>query len=147
MLSTALPVLCGETSKKGVLSKETKFFPFQVDTPLTITACFIWYLLLVILVTAGIFIPILIKSQIKYVIIFQKFMLFLAHLSQRLRRSLYYRQAPLSVCPSTISNYFSETTGPIVTKFHIQPPGPLGKKSCSNGLGHMTNMAIYGKNL
>ena len=38
----------------------------------------------------------------------------------------------------------SETTGPIATKFHIQPPGPLGKKS-SNGLGHMTN--IYGKNL
>ena len=52
--------------------------------------------------------------------------------------------------PSTISNDFSsETTGPIATKFHIQPPGPLGKKSCSNGLGHMTNMAampIYGKN-
>ena len=43
--------------------------------------------------------------------------------------------------PSTISNDFSsETTGPIATKFHIQPPGPLGKKSCSNGLGHMTNM-------
>ena len=53
--------------------------------------------------------------------------------------------------PSTISNDFSsETTGPIATKFHIQPPGPLGKKSCSNCLGHMTNMAampIYGKNL
>ena len=53
--------------------------------------------------------------------------------------------------PSTISNDFSsETTGPIATKFHIQPPGPLGKKNCSNGLGHMTNMAampIYGKNL
>ena len=69
-----------------------------------------------------------------------------------------YRQAPLSVVrrpsvrrPSTISNDFSsETTGPIATKFHIQPPGPLGKKSCSNDLGHMTNMAampIYGKNL
>ena len=56
-----------------------------------------------------------------------------------------------SVCPSTISNDFSsETTGPIATKFHIQPPGLLGKKSCSNGLGHMTIMAampIYGKNL
>ena len=53
--------------------------------------------------------------------------------------------------PSTISNDFSsETTGPIATKFHIQPPGPLGKKSYSNGLSHMTNMAampIYGKNL
>ena len=56
-----------------------------------------------------------------------------------------------SVRPFTISNDFSsETTGPIATKFHIQPPGPLGKKNCSNGLGHMTNMAampIYGKNL
>ena len=57
------------------------------------------------------------------------------------------------VRPSTISNDFSsETTGPIATKFHIQPPGPLGKKSCSDGQGHMTmtNMAampIYGKNL
>ena len=54
-------------------------------------------------------------------------------------------------CPSTISNDFSsETTGPIATKFHIQPPGPLRKKSCSNGLGHMTNivtMPIYVKNL
>ena len=52
--------------------------------------------------------------------------------------------------PSTISNDFSETTGPMATKFHIQPPGHLGKKCCSNGLGHMTNMAamtIYGKNL
>ena len=57
---------------------------------------------------------------------------------------------PSVVHPSTISNDFSETTGPIATKFHIQPPGPLGKKSCSNGLGHLTNMAampIYGKNL
>ena len=58
---------------------------------------------------------------------------------------------PSSIRPSTISNDFSsETTGPISTKFHIQPPGPLGKKNCSNGLGHMTNMAtmpIYGKNL
>ena len=55
---------------------------------------------------------------------------------------------PSVVRPSTISNDFSsETTGTIATKFHIQPPGPLGKKCCSNGLGHMTNMPIYGKNL
>ena len=58
---------------------------------------------------------------------------------------------PSVVRPSTISNDFSsETTGPIATEFHIQPPGTLGKKNCSNGLGHMTNMAampIYGKNL
>ena len=58
---------------------------------------------------------------------------------------------PSDVRPSTISNDFSsETTGPIATKFHIQPSRPLGKKSCSNRLGHMTSMAdmlIYGKNL
>ena len=52
---------------------------------------------------------------------------------------------------STISNDFSsETTGSIATKFHIQPPGPIGKKNCSNGLGHMTNMAAipkYHKNI
>ena len=55
---------------------------------------------------------------------------------------------PSSVHPSTISNDFSSvTTGPIATKFHIQPPCTLGKKIYSNGLGHMTNMAampIYG---
>ena len=76
----------------------------------------------------------------------------LAHLSRRLQGSLWYRQAPSSVRrPSTISNDFSsETTGPIATKFYIQPPGPLGTKSSSNGLDHMINMAampIYGKNL
>ena len=77
--------------------------------------------------------------------------LVLTHLSRRLRGSLKYRQAPLSVVrPSTNSNDFSsKTTGPIATIFHIQPLGPLGKKSCSNSLGHMSNMAampIYGKN-
>ena len=53
--------------------------------------------------------------------------------------------------PSTISNYFSsETTGLIVTNFHMQPLGPSGKKNGSNGLGRMTKMAIifiYGKNI
>ena len=78
---------------------------------------------------------------------------FFALLSQRLRGSLYYRQAPLSVvCSlSTISNNFSsETTRPIITKFHIEPPEAGGKKSCSNDMGHMTNMSampIYDKNL
>ena len=38
----------------------------------------------------------------------------------------------------------------LLGQFLIQPPGPLGKKNCSNGLGHMTKMTaipIYGKNL
>ena len=57
---------------------------------------------------------------------------------------------PSTVSPFTISNDFSsETTGPIVIQFHLQPPGPSGQKICSNGLGHMTRMAampIYCKN-
>ena len=62
---------------------------------------------------------------------------------------------PSSVRPSVRPQF--QTTSPlkllgrlIATKFHIQLSGPLGKKSCSNGLGHMTNMAampIYDKNL
>ena len=55
------------------------------------------------------------------------------------------------VCLSTFSNVFSsETTGPIETKFHLEPPWEGGTKVCSNGPGHMTKMAampIYGKNL
>ena len=43
-----------------------------------------------------------------------------------------------SVRPSTISDDFSETIGPIVIKFYVQPPGSLGTKCCSTGLGHMT---------
>ena len=68
----------------------------------------------------------------------------------RLRRPSSVRR-PSVVRPSTISNNFSsETTGSIAIKFHIQPSKPLGKKNCSNDLGHMTNMPampIYGKNL
>ena len=90
-----------------------------------------------------------------FVPVFFEFCIFLAHLSRRL---LKYRQASLSVVgcpsvrrPSTILNDFSsETTGPIVTKFHKQPPGPLGMKRCSNSLDHMTKMAamsIYSKTL
>ena len=55
------------------------------------------------------------------------------------------------VCMSTFSNiFFSETTGPIETKFHMEPPWDGGSKDCSNGPGHMTKMAgvpVYGKNL
>ena len=59
---------------------------------------------------------------------------------------------PSSVRPSVhnfkrllLWNYWADCN-----QFHIQSPGPLGKINCSNGLGHMTNMAamlIYGKNL
>ena len=43
---------------------------------------------------------------------------------------------------STFSNIFSsETTGPIEAKFHMQPPWDGGTKVCSNGPGHMTEMA------
>ena len=42
---------------------------------------------------------------------------------------------------------FSET---IIVKLHVESPWDRGTKVCSNGPGHMTNMAaipIYGKNL
>ena len=55
-----------------------------------------------------------------------------------------------NVCMSTFSNIFSETTGPIEAKFHMEPPWNRGTKVCSNGPGHMTKMAVmpvYGKNL
>ena len=46
-------------------------------------------------------------------------------------------------------DFSSETSGPIVNKFHVRPIGFLGKKNCLNGLGHMTKLAampIKGKN-
>ena len=51
----------------------------------------------------------------------------------------------------TFSNVFSLATAwPIEAKFHVTPPWNGRMKVCSNGLGHMTNMAvipIYNKNL
>ena len=47
-------------------------------------------------------------------------------------------------------NIFILRAGPIEAKFHVEPPWDEGMKGCSNGPGHMTNMAsmpIYGKNL
>ena len=35
-----------------------------------------------------------------------------------------------------------ETAGPIEAKFHVEPPWDEGTKGCSNGLGHMSNMAV-----
>ena len=52
---------------------------------------------------------------------------------------------------STFANFFSlETAKPIKAKFHVEPPWDGEIKVCSNGSGHMTNMAvmpIYNKNL
>ena len=51
----------------------------------------------------------------------------------------------------TFSNFFSlETARPIEAKFHVEPQWDGGMKGCSNGPGHITNMAampMYGKNL
>ena len=45
-------------------------------------------------------------------------------------------------CLSTFSNDFSfETSGLILIKFHIQYLGNRGSKICSNGSGHMAEMA------
>ena len=46
------------------------------------------------------------------------------------------------------SNIFSETTGPIKAKFHVEPPLDGWMEVCSNGIGNMTKisaMPIYGK--
>ena len=42
---------------------------------------------------------------------------------------------------STSSNFSLEIAGPIEAKFHVEPPWDEGMKGCSNGPGHMTNMA------
>ena len=34
----------------------------------------------------------------------------------------------------------SEATGPVLTKFYVEPSGVEGTKGCSDGSGHMTNM-------
>ena len=78
---------------------------------------------------------------------------FSAHLSRRLRASFRkgrLRHPSYVRCSPTISNTFSETTGPTAAKFYLQSPGRSETKTCLNGLGHMTNMATmptYGKNL
>ena len=88
-------------------------------------------------------------------------MLFLAELRQRFLGSLQYRQNLLSFVvifhPRFNSNDFSsDTTMPVVTKFHMLPSGVKGRggavKSCSNCPGHMTNKATmpmyaHGQNL
>ena len=52
---------------------------------------------------------------------------------------------------STFSNFTSLEIAKLTeTKFHVEPPRDRRTKVCSNGPGHMTNMAamvIYGKNL
>ena len=37
--------------------------------------------------------------------------------------------------------FFLDTAAPIEAKFHMEPPWDGGMKNCSNGPGHMTNMA------
>ena len=57
----------------------------------------------------------------------------------------------MCVCMSTFSNIlFSETTGPIEAKCHMEPPWDGRKKVCSNGPDQMTKVAampIYNKNI
>ena len=50
----------------------------------------------------------------------------------------------------TFSTISAKDKGPVVNTFHIEPPGVDWIKICSNGQGHMTNMAAittYGINL
>ena len=49
-----------------------------------------------------------------------------------------------------VSNISSEATGPVVTKFYVEPSGAEGTKICLNGPGYMTNMVampVDSKNL
>ena len=49
---------------------------------------------------------------------------------------------------STFYIFSLETAKPIEAKFHLYPAWDEGTKVCSNGPGHMTNMAampVYGK--
>ena len=39
-----------------------------------------------------------------------------------------------------ISNFSSETPGPFVTKFYVEPFGAEKTNICPNGRGHMTNI-------
>ena len=73
----------------------------------------------------------------------------LAHLSQRLIVEFIVIQVGLRRQHS-LKMFSSETTGPVIVKFHIQPLWDWGAKVCPNGPGHMTKMTtmpIYGKNL
>ena len=40
-----------------------------------------------------------------------------------------------------ISNFSSETTGPFVTKYYVEPFAAEKTNICPNGWGHMTNIA------
>ena len=42
--------------------------------------------------------------------------------------------------PHVLNIFFSETTGQIKVKFHMEPPRDVEKYICSNGSGHMTKM-------
>ena len=58
----------------------------------------------------------------------------------------------MRVCSMTTSSniFYSETTGPIKVKIHMEPSWDRGTKVCSIGPGHVTKIAampIYGKNL
>ena len=47
---------------------------------------------------------------------------------------------------STFSkDFFSETTGPFLIKFHIHAPDRGGMKGCSNGSGHIYWAALPNK--
>ena len=59
------------------------------------------------------------------------------------------------LCPRSLrchqfQTFLSNPTGPIEAEFHVEPPLEGETKICSNGPGHMTEMAampIYGKKL
>ena len=82
--------------------------------------------------------------------VFQLFLLFLAHLSQRFIGELIVYQWSIVRCRRTFtfSNiFFSKTALPIKAKFYVEPPWEGGKKVYINGPGHITKMAAMLKTL
>ena len=69
-------------------------------------------------------------------------------------QSKFYSARVIFPCPCAVymfkiiillSNFSSETTWPIFTKFYVDPTVDIGLKVCSNGHAPLTVMPIYGK--
>ena len=64
-----------------------------------------------------------------------------ARIFKNIRRKYHSLTLVLGHSVSTYSNFFSlETANPIEAKFHMEHLWDGGKKTCSDGPGHITNM-------
>ena len=44
-----------------------------------------------------------------------------------------------------LNNFSYETTGPVFTKFHVEPTVEMGLRVCSTGCAPLTITSLYGK--